>query len=182
MDKKGLIRKVYFLKRKKKYFDININFFYPLIKLIKNLRKNKKTNISLYYPNSYEVDVLKILDIEIIKFKFLLPVIEKNKCMSFYHWKKNDVLNLNKYGIPEPIVSKKVVPDISLVPLLAFDRKKNRIGYGKGFYDRYLNKCLKINKKIISVGVAFSFQKNNNLPHNNKDYKLDYVITEKGIF
>ena len=63
MDKKGLIRKVYFLKRKK-YFDININFFYPLIKLIKNLRKNKRTNISLYYPNSYEVDVLKILDIE----------------------------------------------------------------------------------------------------------------------
>ena len=62
--------------------------------------------------------------------------------MSFYHWKKNDVLNLNKYGIPEPIVSKKVVPDISLVPLLAFDRK-NRIGYGKGFYDRYLNKYLK---------------------------------------
>ena len=101
--------------------------------------------------------------------------------MNFYKWKKNEVLALNKYGIPEPIKTKKIVPSIVLVPLLAFDKNKNRIGYGKGYYDKYLNKYVKSNKKILTIGVAFSFQKYHKLPVNNKDFKLDYIITEKGI-
>ena len=84
-----------------------------------------------------------------------------------------DYLNLSK--------SKKIIPDIILVPLLAFDEYKNRLGYGKGFYDKYLNKYLRNNKKIITVGVAFSFQKYHKLPTIVKDYKLNYIITEKGI-
>ena len=88
---------------------------------------------------------------------------------------------LNKFGIPEPLKSKKKIPSIILVPLLAFDETKNRVGYGKGFYDKYLNKYLKSKKKILTVGVAFSFQKYNKLPVNDNDFKLDYVITEKGI-
>ena len=68
-----------------------------------------------------------------------------------------------------------------LLPLLAFDKNKNRIGYGKGFYDKYLNKYFKAQKKIVTVGVAFSFQQYNKLPRTDKDFKLDYIITEKGI-
>ena len=101
--------------------------------------------------------------------------------MHFYKWKKNQALILSKYGIPEPKKSKKILPNLILVPLLAFDEKKNRLGYGKGFYDKYLHKLKKIGKKIIAVGVAFSFQKHHNLPATDKDYKLDYVITEKGL-
>ena len=66
-----------------------------------------------------------------------------------------------------------------MVPLLAFD-KKNRLGYGKGFYDKFQIDIIHGNK-ILTVGVAFSFQKYNNLPVNAKDYKLDYVMTEKGM-
>ena len=69
--------------------------------------------------------------------------------------------------------SSKISPKIILVPLLAFDKKKNRLGYGKGFYDKYLSKYLKLHKKIVTIGVAFSFQKYNNLPVNYKDFKLD---------
>ena len=94
---------------------------------------------------------------------------------------KKDVLFVNKYGILEPLKSKKIIPDIILVPLLAFDKNKNRLGYGKGFYDKYLKKMIK-KKKILTVGVAFSFQKYHKLPTNNKDVKLDYILTEKGIF
>ena len=101
--------------------------------------------------------------------------------MHFYKWKKNQPLLLNKYGIPEPKKSKKILPNLILVPLLAFDEKKNRLGYGKGFYDKYLHKLKKIRKKILVVGVAFSFQKHNNLPVNKTDFKLDYIITDKGI-
>ena len=102
--------------------------------------------------------------------------------MNFYTWKKNEILVLSKYGIPEPIKTKKIVPNIILVPLLVFDKYKNRIGYGKGYYDKYLNKYLKIYKDIITVGVAFSFQKSHNLPVNEKDFRLNYILTEKGIF
>ena len=182
MDKKRFIRKKYFLKRKKNYFNIDVNFFLPLVKLIKKIIKNKDKNIAIYFPNSYEVNVLKILEVEYFKkFNFLLPIIKKNNSMKFYKWKKNGVLLINKYGIPEPVKTKETIPSIVLLPLLAYDKNKNRIGYGKGFYDKFLNKFLKTRKKILTIGVAFSFQKHHKLPNNNKDYKLNYIITEKGI-
>tara|TARA_Y100000591_G_scaffold310359_1_gene312580 strand:+ start:1116 stop:1667 length:552 start_codon:yes stop_codon:yes gene_type:complete len=182
MDKKGLIRKKYLYKRYKNYFEINENFFYPLIKIIKKKYKNNKIDISIYYPGSSEVDVFKLLNIYFFKnLNFFLPIIEKNNLMNFYKWKKNDILILNKYGVPEPINSKKKIPSIILLPLIAFDKKKNRIGYGKGYYDRYLNKYLKSHKKILTIGIAFSFQKHHKLPVNNKDFKLDYILTEKGL-
>ena len=182
MDKKRFIRKKYFLKRKKNYFNIDVNFFLPLVKLIKKIIKNKDKNIAIYFPNSYEVNVLKILEVEYFKkFNFLLPIIKKNNSMKFYKWKKNGVLLINKYGIPEPVETKEIIPSIVLLPLLAYDKNKNRIGHGKGFYDKFLNKFLKTRKKILTIGVAFSFQKHHKLPNNNKDYKLNYIITEKGI-
>ena len=68
------------------------------------------------------------------------------------------------------------------MPILVFDKKKYRLGYGKGFYDRYLIKNLKQSKNILTVGVAFSFQKHHKLPINKNDVKLDFIITEKGIY
>ena len=102
--------------------------------------------------------------------------------MNFFPWKKNEALKVNKYGMSEPIKSKHKIPNIILVPLLVFDKDKYRLGYGKGYYDRYLNSYLKKFKNIITVGVAFSFQKYHKLPVNNKDVKLDYILTEKGIY
>ena len=182
MDSKSSIRKKFFLKRKKNYFEISHKFFLPLTKLIKEKKISIKSPISIYYPSLFELNVLRILDVEFLKkFTFLLPIIEKNNSMNFYKWSKNEILFVNKYGILEPVRSSKISPKIILVPLLAFDKKKNRLGYGKGFYDKYLTKYLKLHKKIVTIGVAFSFQKYNKLPVNNKDFKLDYIITEKGI-
>ena len=64
MDKKVAIRKKYFLKRKKKYFKVDSKFFTPLIKLLKKKFRNQHLNISIYYPNNYEVDILEIFKIE----------------------------------------------------------------------------------------------------------------------
>ena len=182
MSQKSLIRKKFFLLRKKNYFQIDEKFFNPIIRLLKK-QKKKVSNISLYYPCYYEVDVLKILNLGFFKkTNFLLPKVKKNNSLDFFKWKKNDTLYLSKFGIPEPINSIKITPDIILLPLLAFDKKKNRIGYGKGFYDKFLLKFLNKNKRIMTVGVAFSFQKHHKLPINKRDYRLDYIITEKGIF
>ena len=102
--------------------------------------------------------------------------------MNFYKWDKNSVLQINKFGILEPISTKKsIIPDIMLVPLLAFDKFNNRLGYGKGYYDNYLNKYLKIKKNILRIGIAFSFQKYKKLPSHKNDVKLNYILTEKGL-
>ena len=82
--------------------------------------------------------------------------------MNFFPWKKNEVLIVNRYGMLEPVKSKHNTPDVMLVPLLSFAPDKHRLGYGKGFYDRYLNKYLKTFRNILTVGVAFSFQKHHN--------------------
>ena len=68
-----------------------------------------------------------------------------------------------------------------MVPLVSYDNKLNRIGYGKGYYDRSLRKINKIKKNIISLGIAYSFQKCRSIPVNKYDFKLDYIFTERGI-
>ena len=182
MKKKKLLRKKYFLLRKRKYYEIDKDFFIPLLDLIKSKFK-KKFHLALYYPSLFEINVLKLLKISYVsKQKLFLPIIEENNKMNFFPWKKNEVLQVNKYGMLEPIKSKQSIPNVMLVPLLAFDNNKFRLGFGKGYYDRYLNKYLKTFKNILTVGVAFSFQKYHKLPINDKDIKLNYILTEKGIY
>ena len=181
MKKKYFIRKKFYSMRKKNSFKVDKSFFSPLSKIIKKY-KYKKKNISLYYPISHELNILNIVNIKFFKnFNFLLPIIKKNYSMYFCEWKKNDVLRLNSLGVPEPIKSKIITPDIILVPMLAFDKNKNRLGYGKGFYDRYLNSLKRKKKRSLAIGIAFYFQKYNKLPTNKNDFKLDYIITEKGV-
>ena len=183
MKQKIQLRKKYLNLRKKRYYDIDKNFFLPLFRLMKLKIKKKVIKISLYYPSNFELNVLKILEFNNITAQdTLLPVIDKNNLMNFFSWKKNDVLFVNEFGILEPAKTKAKVPNVMLVPILAFDKNKYRLGYGKGFYDRYLNKYLKQFKNILTVGVAFSFQRHHNLPVHKNDVKLDFIITEKGIY
>tara|TARA_B100001063_G_scaffold90172_1_gene83968 strand:+ start:457 stop:1008 length:552 start_codon:yes stop_codon:yes gene_type:complete len=183
MQQKLIIRKKYFNLRKKKYYDVDKNFFLPLLKFIRFKLKKKLLKIALYYPSNFELNVLKILEFNNISSQdILLPITDKNNQMRFFSWKKNDLLFVNQFGILEPTKTKAKIPDIMLIPILVFDKNKYRLGYGKGFYDRYLNKYLKHFKNILTVGIAFSFQRHHKLPINQKDVKLDYIITEKGIY
>ena len=102
--------------------------------------------------------------------------------MSFKSWVFKEPLYVNQFGILEPKNSiKEIIPDLIMVPLVAFDNRLNRIGYGKGYYDRSLRKISKIKKNAISLGIAYSFQKCKKIPINSHDFKLDYIFTEKGI-
>ncbi len=179
--KKIEIRKKFFKLRKNHYLDsrsIDAN------KLIKLLEKKKTNNriVGAYYPYNYEIDILDVLSkLEKKKFDLALPKIKKNNQMNFYSWSFNEPLSINQYGIPEPVLKKKVYPGILLIPLLAFDTKLNRLGYGGGFYDRYLAKNQNY-KKIFKIGIGFSIQKVSKLPINKNDIKLDNIITEKNIY
>ena len=99
--------------------------------------------------------------------------------MDFYKWTFSKPLIINKYGIPEPEKKNLVYPDVLFVPLVAFDKNLNRLGYGGGFYDRLIERLDK-KKKTIKIGLAFSFQKINEIPTNKNDQKLNYIVTDKG--
>ena len=180
---KSFLRKRALLKRKKKYLKtekFNFNLIFGLIR--KHFNK-KKITIAGYYPSNHEVDIIQFLEQASKKnFKIVLPVIESSNNMNFKSWIFREPLQVNKFGILEPKNSKKnIIPDLIMVPLLAFDNNLNRIGYGKGYYDKSLKKIYKIKKKTISLGIAYSFQKCSTIPVQKHDFKLDYIFTEQGI-
>ncbi len=179
MNKPQIRNKI--IKIRKKKFDKD--FKIDLVKFISFLKINKLNfkSIAGYYPTNYEIDDLNILDLlEKKNFKVSLPIIKKDNQMNFYSWSRNDPLKINKFGIPEPVSSKIFYPDILLVPLVAYDSSLNRLGYGGGYYDRYIEKIEKI-KKVTKIGLAFSFQKISSIPINKYDKKLDFIVTEKEI-
>lgn len=84
------------------------------------------------------------------------------------------------WGIAEPLDDKpEVDPDVVLVPLLAFDARGHRLGYGGGFYDRTLNRLRK-SKRIVAVGLAYDEQRVDEVPVESYDEKLDWVLTPSG--
>lgn len=81
-------------------------------------------------------------------------------------------------GIREPVgEALKGAPDYVITPLLAADEKGNRLGYGKGYYDRYLAKY----PTAVRIGYAFDFQILHEVPTNERDEKLDVLVTDKRV-
>ena len=177
MNKSQIRKKILKIRKKNNFKKLKIDFK-NLLYILKN-ENIKGINIGGYYPYNYEVDVIEILkEFEKRKYLISLPKIRNNFQMDFFEWSFKNPLIINEYGIPEPVSNKIRYPDILLVPLVAFDNELNRIGYGGGFYDRYIKK-IKKKKKIITIGLAFSFQKVKKIKTNKFDIKLDFIVTEK---
>ena len=179
--KKSQIRKLILKIRKKKFIDKGISINFKIILKVLKSKNIKGRVIGGYYPYNNELNCIEILkNFESKKYLITLPKIKNNFQMDFFEWKSNEPLTINRYGIPEPSSNRFRYPDIILVPLLAFDKNLNRVGYGGGFYDRYIQK-IKQKKKFILIGLAYSFQRVKRIPTNKFDMKLDVIITEKDI-
>jgi len=177
--KSKLRKKIIKVREKKNKKNIQIDFS-QIIKILKKEKINKKT-IGGYYPVNFEVDDLELLKkLKKNKFNISLPIIKKNFQMDFCEWSFSDPLKINKYGIPEPTTKNIVYPNVLLVPLVAFDKNLNRLGYGGGYYDRLIAKLSK-KKKIMKIGLALTVQKIDKVPINKYDQKLDYIVTNKYI-
>ena len=175
---KSFLRKKLISKRKKLLFKgISFNF-----KKILNIIKQKKIKnivIGGYYPYYNEVDCIDLLTfLEKKGFIISLPKIRAHYQMDFYNWSIKDPLYVNRYGIPEPVYNKKIYPNVLIIPMVGYDEDLNRLGYGGGFYDRYLQKFSK-DRKILKIGLAYTFQKIKKIPINKYDIKLDFIFTEK---
>ncbi|MGB0982219.1 MAG: 5-formyltetrahydrofolate cyclo-ligase [Winogradskyella sp.] len=106
----------------------------------------------------------------------------ENYSMTHFLLTDNTKIKKNAYNIPEPIDGIEVETsklDVVFIPLLAFDNTGNRIGYGKGFYDRFLAKC---KPKTIKIGLSFFEAEHQTFKVSKDDIKLDYCVTPNKIF
>ncbi len=130
-----------------------------------------------------EVDTEPIIQwlIKLNKRVVIPKSIKESRSLVHYEFHNQDQLEVNEWGIPEPTGGEQVVVedlDLVLVPMVAADIKKNRLGYGLGFYDRFLSGI-----SALKVGLLFeNCLRKQPIPVNSFDVTLDYLITEKGIY
>ena len=172
------LRKKFIKLRSKKYFELTESQVSIVVSFLSSVIKSHKIKtIGAYQPINHELNINPVLQILKKKYIIALPVVLKNNKMEFRTWNEHEPLYVNKFGILEPsLKNKKIVPQLFLTPLLAYDLKFNRLGYGRGYYDRYLSK----NKNFLTYGVAFSFQQTKAIPINKEDVALKGIITEEG--
>src|SRR5690242_18686118 len=117
-----------------------------------------------------------------------LPVVpERAGPLTFAQWRTGDDVVPNRFGIPEPAASAKIIaPDaleLVFVPLIAYDRRGHRLGMGAGYYDRtfaFLATGERPREPLL-VGVAYSFQEIERVEHEPHDVRLDFVATEREL-
>ncbi|HEV8678950.1 MAG TPA: 5-formyltetrahydrofolate cyclo-ligase [Stellaceae bacterium] len=110
-----------------------------------------------------------------------LPHAHRGQPMTYHRWQPNDRLAPGIFGIAMPDRrTPEVAPDILLMPLLAFDRQGNRLGYGSGYNDRTIP-VLRARKALLCVGIAYAAQEFDYVPHNALDQRLDWMVTERGV-
>ena len=114
-------------------------------------------------------------------FRLCLPVVPgKGMPLLFRSWTPDDATGKAMWGIGEPLPSAPALePDVLLVPLLAFDARGNRLGYGRGFYDRTIAQ-LRALKPVVAIGLAFDEQRIDAVPQGGNDQRLDWVLTPTG--
>lgn len=144
--------------------------------------------IALYWPNGREFDTIPLIDaLWDCGVDVALPVVDKTaRLLRFVilHGDGDGNLMPGPFGLMQPHVDDDTVfvdPDIFVVPLLAFDRRGHRLGYGGGYYDETL-RHYRLMKDIVAVGYAYAEQAVLfNLPAEPHDEQLDYVITPRGV-
>ena len=134
-----------------------------------------RSEISTHQLNKKIMDLGKTLSFPVIK--------KKSKELIFKRSNPYNYFKLGKFNIPEPTTDNlEMTPQLFFVPCLGFDLNGYRIGYGGGFYDKTFAKLKRLKFKFYTVGFAFDKQKQNILPKEKYDYKLDFVLTEKQLY
>lgn len=130
--------------------------------------------VLFYFPINNEVDTVPLIREALEEKRVLLPYMEDG--IKAARVTDLDDLTEGMYGTKEPVTKEPAAFDLVLVPGLAFDRARNRIGYGKGWYDRFLASC-----NAGTIGLAFGMQIVDSLPVEPHDIPMDIVVTEEGI-
>jgi 5-formyltetrahydrofolate cyclo-ligase len=146
--------------------------------------KMSRQIVSAFYPYQSEIDTRPLLGkLAGEGWTTCLPVVlGEGLPLEFRRWAPGAPTVKGVWGIPRPPEDAEiVVPDVLIIPLLSFDRKGYRLGYGGGFYDRTLE-LLRSQKNIVAIGAAYAAQQVDHVPIGEFDQPLNYVMTEDQIF
>ena len=186
ITQKKNLRKILTEKRKSIKKNVNQEFNIDAFnQLIENIDFDKVDGVASFMSIRSEISTNQLnKKIKEMKKTLAFPVIEKNsEVLIFKKLNSDKNFKLGKFNIPEPAINnKEIVPQLFFVPCLGFDLSGYRIGYGGGFYDKTFAKLKKLNLIFYAVGFAFDKQKQNVLPREKYDYKLDFVLTEKQLY
>ncbi|NOL49306.1 5-formyltetrahydrofolate cyclo-ligase [Pelistega europaea] len=120
---------------------------------------NTTHTIAAFWPIGAEVDIRPVLtQLDEAQYSVLLPkVVEKNAPLRFFRWSHTYPMVLGHFNIPEPQADEEVttMPDLVLTPLLGFTAQGDRLGYGKGYYDRTLNQWISQGLKPYAIGLGW---------------------------
>ena len=139
--------------------------------------------VSGYLAIGTEIDVAPALArLEQAGLHATLPVVtSREQSLTFRRWTAGTQLEPGPLRTRHPAAeSPEMVPDLLIIPMLAFDANGYRIGWGGGFYDRTLAK-LRVKKEVIAIGAAFAAQQVDKIPHDHHDARLDWIATETGL-
>tara|TARA_B100000401_G_scaffold411988_1_gene331153 strand:+ start:1787 stop:2362 length:576 start_codon:yes stop_codon:yes gene_type:complete len=143
-----------------------------------------KCKIGSYFPFRNEISTKLIHELLFsLEFEISLPCVnDEDQNLIFRNWKTNDDLVKNKYSILQPKDDAiEDYPVMIIVPLVGFSMSGYRLGYGGGYYDRFIDAKNK-SGKIITVGFGYTFQEVNDLPIESHDQKLNWILTEKYLY
>lgn len=149
------------------------------LKGVEIARRALARTVAVYWPMRDEADTRYLAHaLAYHEFVSALPVMQgRGQPLLFRQWGPRDMLIPGPYGVMEPSRRlREVRPDIVFTPLVAFDRRGGRIGYGGGYYDATLRE-LRGMKSILAIGVAFATQEVEAIPAEPRDERLDLVIT-----
>jgi 5-formyltetrahydrofolate cyclo-ligase len=177
-DLKKKVRKEAFISRQKA-FAADIGNSASLLSSV--LAGYRGVPIAGYLPIKTEIDPLSAME-EAFAYSLVgVPVIQGNsKPLKFSRWEPGCHLKKGPFDVQIPVISNYFVPEVLIIPMVAFDRNGGRLGYGGGFYDRTLEH-LRSRHAILAIGFAYSEQEFENLPLEPTDQKLDIIITEREI-
>ena len=111
----------------------------------------------------------------------IVPKVKNKSEMTHILLQDNTSLKLSNYGVPEPVSGIEIQPsqiEVVFIPLLAYDLKGNRLGYGKGFYDRFLSQC---KPETVLIGLSL-FEPEQEVPYEKTDIPLHFCITPKKLY
>ena len=141
------------------------------------------TIVAGYWPVRSEIDILPLLyALQEKGVRLCLPITgPAGTPLSFHHWAYGTALDIGRFGIQQPFPdAEQVFPDVICVPLLAFDSKCQRLGYGGGYYDRTLMTLRAEGHKVAAVGFAYAGQQIDDLVVGPYDEPMDKVLTPEG--
>ncbi len=148
--------------------------------VIPGVTLDESTRLAAYYPSRDELDVLPLLEaLGARGVVTLLPGAPRPGLpLQFYAWRVGDALTEGRYGIPVPArMDSALTPTHVCVPLLAWDPRGFRLGYGGGYYDRTLVALRQRNRGLFAFGVAYEEQYMADVPTESHDQKLDALLT-----